>query len=77
MGTGSQGCESHEVVNLELRTPVDSLNDPGSNLEILTNTNSYIIVFNIVQGRTIMYGHQGPLTRVAAGCLQRARSVAL
>ena len=48
MGTGSQGCESHEVVNLELRTPVDSLNDPGSNLEILTNTNSYIIVFNIV-----------------------------
>ena len=48
MGTGSQGYESHEVVNLELRTPVDSLNDPDSNLEILTNTISYIIVFNIV-----------------------------
>ena len=49
MGTDSQGYESHEVVNLELRTPVDSLNDPDSNLvEILTNTISYIIVFNIV-----------------------------
>ena len=48
MGTDNQGYESHEVVNLKLRTPVDSLNDPGSNLEILTNTNSYIIVFNIV-----------------------------